>query len=181
MYIYLFLAPGFEEIEAITPIDVFRRAGIEVTTVSITGDKLVCGAHGICIQADALFEAVTFSPDSLLFLPGGMPGTTHLENHVGLKALIKTHAAQAGKLAAICAAPSILGNMGLLDGKKATCYPGFEQALQHAVLGNAEITKDNSIYCAKAAGLAMEFTLLLVSDINGKAISEQIRKAMFVK
>ena len=104
MQIYLFLAEGFEEIEAIAPIDIFRRANLEVTTVSITNEKAVTGAHGITILADSIFTETSFLENSLLFLPGGQPGTTNLDNHSGLKALIQYHAEKDNKLAAICAA-----------------------------------------------------------------------------
>ena len=107
MKVYLFLAEGFEEIEAIAPIDIFRRAGIETITVSITSDKIVTGAHGISVVADALFESTDFNGEYLLFLPGGMPGTLNLSKHEGLLALITAHAGKGKLIAAICAAPSV--------------------------------------------------------------------------
>lgn len=181
MQIYLFLAEGFEEIEAIAPIDIFRRAGLQVTTVSISDEMAVTGAHGITVLADSTFDATNFVEDSLLFLPGGLPGTTHLDNHSGLKALIQNHSGKGNKLAAICAAPSVFGKMGLLADKEAICYPGFEDQLQKATLSTSDSIRSGNIYTAKAAGLAMEFALMIVGDLKGKEVAEAIRAGMFIK
>ncbi len=181
MKIYLFLAEGFEEIEAVAPVDIFRRAGIEVVTVSVTGSKLVKGAHVISIEADAIFEEVSFAEDSLLFLPGGLPGTTNLDAHAGLKELILQKSNEKGKLAAICAAPSILGKMGLLKGKEAICYPGFENQLIDASLSENKIVQTENIFTAKAAGVAIEFALRIVEEIKGKEVAEKISSAIFLK
>src|ERR1035437_5610510 len=115
MKVFIFLADGFEEIEAIAPIDIFRRADIDVTTVSISNEKSVRGAHNITVQADCLFKEVDFSTNDLLYLPGGMPGTRNLDAHEGLKNLLLKQADNNKKIAAICAAPSILGKLGLLN------------------------------------------------------------------
>ncbi|MDO9153398.1 MAG: DJ-1/PfpI family protein, partial [Paludibacter sp.] len=124
MKVFLFLADGFEEIEAIAPIDIFRRAEIDLITVSVKNELAVTGAHGVTVLADTLFDEVDFSGNDLLFLPGGMPGTTNLDHHAGLKNLIESQTTQNKMIAAICAAPSILGKMKLLKGKEAICYPG---------------------------------------------------------
>ena len=127
---YVFLADGFEEIEALAPIDVMRRAGLAVTTVSVTGNLTVQGAHGILVVADAAFDALDDADAALLFLPGGLPGATNLEAHAGLGTLLKAKAnAEGVVLSAICAAPLVLGGLGLLQGKQATCYPGFENTM----------------------------------------------------
>ncbi len=181
MQIYLFLAEGFEEIEAIAPIDIFRRAGIIVTTVSISNEKTVTGAHGITILGDSIFEETNFVEDSLLFLPGGLPGTINLDNHSGLKALIQKHSNKGNKMAAICAAPSVFGKMGLLADKEAICYPGFENQLVEATISNVDAIYSGNIYTAKAAGTAMDFALMIVSDFKGKEVAEAIRSAMFIK
>ncbi|MDD7525974.1 MAG: DJ-1/PfpI family protein, partial [Bacteroidaceae bacterium] len=129
MKIYAFLATGFEEVEALGPIDVCRRAGLEVITVSIMDELTVVGAHGVGIVADSMFADNDYSDADMLFLPGGMPGASNLNAHEGLCKIILAHH-QAGKaLAAICAAPMVYGNLGLAQGKKMTCYPGFEQYL----------------------------------------------------
>ena len=126
--VYEFLANGFEEIEGLAPVDILRRGGVEVKTVSITGSEWVETAHGITLKADLKFEDVaSFEDADMLLLPGGMPGSTHLNEHEGVRqALIAQH--KAGKrIGAICAAPMVLASTGILEGKKATCYPGFEQ------------------------------------------------------
>ena len=142
MKVYLFLADGFEEIEAITPIDIFRRAGIEVTTISISEEKMVLGAHNIPIVTDKLFTEVDFNDNDLLYLPGGMPGTRNLQAHEGLKNLLIKQAGENKKIAAICAAPSILGGLGLLEGKEAICYPGFEDQLEGAILSKRKDSRN---------------------------------------
>lgn len=178
MKIFLFLAEGFEEIEAVAPIDIFRRADIEVTTVSVTSDKVVCGAHGISVVADVVFAEMDFSGDYLLFLPGGMPGTANLDQHEGLRNLILTHAEKGNNIAAICAAPSILGKLGLLKGKEAICYPGFESQLLDAEISESTVVKSGSIYTAKAAGVAIEFALRIVEDIKGVEVAQKIARAI---
>lgn len=181
MQIYLFLAEGFEEIEAIAPIDIFRRAGLIVTTVSISDEKAVTGAHGITVLSDSIFEQTNFVEDSLLFLPGGLPGTTNLDNNSGLKTLIQIQSDKGNKMAAICAAPSVFGKMGLLADKEAICYPGFENQLVDATLSTSDIIRSGNIFTAKAAGSAMDFALMIVSDLKGKEVAEAIRTGMFIK
>jgi len=151
----VFLADGFEEIEAIAPIDIMRRAGIEVTTISVSREKEVRGAHGVLVEADRLFEEVSFSDADLLFLPGGMPGTKNLNAHDGLKQLLLKHANEGKKLAAICAAPSILGELGLLKGKEAVCFPGFEETLKGAIVSDKKVVQSGNIITGKAAGAAI--------------------------
>lgn len=179
MQIYLFLADGFEEIEAIAPIDIFRRAEIKLTTVSVSDNIVVTGAHNVKLFADALFSDTQFNRESLLFLPGGMPGTTNLANHEGLTALIQQHSMQGGKLAAICAAPSILGNMNLLKGKDATCYPGFEDTLAGASISESKIVKSGNILTAKAAGVAIQFALDIVRELKGETLANEIKESIF--
>jgi len=175
----VFLADGFEEIEAIAPIDIMRRAGIEVTTISVTTTKEVRGAHDILLQADCLFGQIDFSNADLLFLPGGMPGTKNLEAHVGLKQLLLKHANEGKKLAAICAAPSILGKLGLLKGKEAVCFPGFEETLKGAILSDKKVVQSGNIITGKAAGAAVEFGLKLVENLKGKSAAEQVGSSIF--
>lgn len=175
----IFLAEGFEEIEAIAPIDILRRAGIEVVTVSVSDKNDVCGSHGILIKADALFKEIDFSTADLLCLPGGMPGTKNLDNHQELKDLIVRHANSGKNLGAICAAPSILGKLGLLNGKEAICFPGFEDQLIGAKLSNKKVVRDGNIVTAKAAGVAVEFALKLVEILKGKSASDQVAASIF--
>ena len=180
MNVFIFLADGFEEIEAITPIDIFRRAGIEVTIISVTAEKLVRGSHNISILADKLFSEADYSANDLLYLPGGMPGTRNLGAHEGLKALILKQAGDNKKIAAICAAPSVLGKLGLLKGKEAICYPGFEDQLDGAILSKEKIVESGSISTAKGAGVALRFALKLVEILKGKALAEQIALSVCV-
>ena len=180
MRIFLFLATGFEEIEAVAPMDVFRRAGIEVTTVSITDDLLVTGAHEIGIKADTVFSKADFSGDFLIYLPGGMPGTTNLDNHEGLKALLTQQLAKGNKVAAICAAPSILGKMGVLKDKEAVCYPGFESQLTGAKIPETNMAKSDNILTAKGPGVAIPFALKIVEELKGKQVAEEVAAAMIL-
>jgi 4-methyl-5(b-hydroxyethyl)-thiazole monophosphate biosynthesis len=178
MQVSVFLANGFEEIEAITPIDILRRADIEVNSISITANKEVCGAHGIKIVADYLFDDVDFSKSDLLFLPGGMPGTKNLDEHQGLKNLIISHFNQGKNIAAICAAPSILGKLGLLEGKEAICYPGFENQLSGATLSENKVVKSGTIITAQGAGVAVDMALKLVEELKGKLLAEKIANSI---
>lgn len=180
MQIFVFLAEGFEETEAIAPVDVFRRAGLKVAIVSVTGELNVCGAHGICVLADSRFEDISFEGDFMIFLPGGMPGTANLDNHAGLKRLIELQAEGKNKIAAICAAPSILGKMGLLENKEAVCYPGFETSLHGASVPDARVVVSDEIYTAKGPGVAVEFALRIVENVLGKEVSDRVAEAMIV-
>jgi 4-methyl-5(b-hydroxyethyl)-thiazole monophosphate biosynthesis len=180
MKAYIFLADGFEEIEAIAPIDIFRRAQIEVTTISISDENVVRGAHGITVIADSLFSDTDFSDNDILYLPGGMPGTKNLDAHEGLKKLIYYQINQNKKLAAICAAPSILGKMGLLEGKEAICFPGFENQMLGAILSDKKIVKSDNILTAKGAGVAVQIALKLVEELQGKDFSEKIASSICI-
>ena len=126
----VFTADGFEEIEGLTVVDLLRRAGADTQMVSISDSLSVKGSHSIEIKADTFFEDVNYGEADLLVLPGGMPGTLHLGGHEGLCSLLKEFHEQGKKVAAICAAPSVLGKLGILKGKKAVCYPGFEEKLE---------------------------------------------------
>lgn len=174
MKVFIFLADGFEEIEAIVPLDIFRRAGIKTLTVSVSETKLVRGAHDISVMADCVFSETDFSEIDLLFLPGGMPGTKNLEAHEGLKQLIQSQTDASKKIAAICAAPIILGKMNLLNGKEAICFPGYEDKLNGAVLSKNKVVKAGNIYTAKGAGVALQFALKLVEELKGKEMADEI-------
>lgn len=178
--LYLFLAPGFEEIEAISTIDILRRAGLDVTSVSLTGDLKVTGSHGIAIEADSLYPEIDFSQAEMLILPGGMPGTKNLNVHEGLKAALVQHAKAGKPLAAICAAPMILGQLGLLEGKEATCYPGNEVHLKGATLSEYMVVQDGNIITASGPGVAAEFALQIVAYFLGEEKMEEISKALLL-
>lgn len=176
--VFLFLADGFEELEAVAPIDILRRAEIDITTVSVMGRKEVKGAHNLTIVADKLFEELDYTNNEMLILPGGMPGTSNLENHAGLKKLLEQQAAKKNKISAICAAPSILGKMGLLEGKEAICYPGFEQFLEGANISTKKLVKAGNIIMAKGPGVAIDFGLAIVEELKGKTLADQVAQGM---
>jgi 4-methyl-5(b-hydroxyethyl)-thiazole monophosphate biosynthesis len=180
MKAYIFLAEGFEEMEAITPIDILRRADIEVVSVSISSSKSVVGAHRITIEADALFSEMHFDDADVLILPGGMPGTKHLDAHAGLKGILQKQADNGKLVAAICAAPSILGKMKLLKGKEAVCYPGFENQLIDAMLSENKVIQSGEIITAKGAGVAIRFSLKIVEALLGIAVADKIEQSICI-
>ncbi len=180
MKAYVFLADGFEEIEAITPIDILKRAEIELVTVSISDNKMVSGAHKVVIMADVLFSEVDFTANDLILLPGGMPGTSNLDAHEGLKKLLLQQAINGKYIAAICAAPSILGKLQLLNSKEAVCYPGFENQLLGAIVLDKSVIVSGNIITAKGAGVALEFALKLVEVLKGKELAEKIKRSICV-
>jgi 4-methyl-5(b-hydroxyethyl)-thiazole monophosphate biosynthesis len=176
--VYLFLADGFEEIEALATVDVLRRAGVKVTTVSINPTEMVNGAHSIPVVADALFADCSYNEADMLVLPGGMPGAANLDAHEGLRAAISAHA-EAGKwLAAICAAPMVYGHMGLLNGKKATCYPGFEGELAGAIYTAAPVEKDGNIITGKGPAVVLPFAYALAEALVGEEVVAQVKAGM---
>lgn len=177
----VFLADGFEEIEGLTVVDILRRAGVEVTTISIMGRKEICGAHQITVLADALCEEVSFENLDGVVLPGGMPGTTNLGAHDGVKKQIAAFA-KAGKLvAAICAAPSVLGENGILKGKKAACYPGFEEKLLGAEVVFDEVAEAGNIITSRGMGTAIPFALRLTAYLTTEEKAEELAKGIIYK
>lgn len=173
--IYVHLAEGFEEVEALTVIDILRRAGVEVNSVSITGDKLVMGTHGIPVMADILYEDADYEKCDMIVLPGGLPGASNLEEHEGLAAHIKCFAKDnSKKIAAICAAPMVFGTCGIIEGKKATIYPGMEDRLVGAEATGEGATVDGNIITGKGPAFAMEFALVLVEELLGKEAADKV-------
>lgn len=174
----VFLADGFEEIEGLTVVDLLRRANIHVTTVSITGDKVIHGAHGIDVQADTLFEQMEYEAQDMLVLPGGMPGTLHLGEHKGLKLLLQQFYDNKKYLAAICAAPSVFGKYGFLKGRVATSYPGFEEELVGAEYMKDAVVVSDFIITSRGLGTAIPFSLTLIEQLVGKEKAKAIGKAI---
>lgn len=174
----VFLADGFEEIEGLTVVDLLRRADVEVTTVSVTGERVIHGAHGIDVQADKLFEEMKFEGQDMLVLPGGMPGTLHLASHSGLEALLKQFYKEKKYLAAICAAPSVFGKYGFLRGRKATSYPGFEEQLEGAEYVTDEVVIDEFIITSRGMGTAIPFSLALIGELLGNEKAEEIGRSI---
>lgn len=173
--IYLFLAPGFEEIEATAPLDLLRRAKAEVRTVGV-GSRRVTGSHGIEIAADLEEKELDRSDMEMVVLPGGMPGTRNLENSPAVRESIGFCAENGKKVAAICAAPSILGHMGLLRGHRAVCFPGYEAELGADEVLFAPTCVSGNIITARGAGVAVEFGLKLVEVLFGEEKSKEIRE-----
>ncbi|WP_321518380.1 DJ-1 family glyoxalase III [uncultured Bacteroides sp.] len=180
--VYVFLAEGFEEIEAISVIDILRRAGIYTKTISITGNKIVLGAHAIPVVSENIFEEENFAKAEMLILPGGMPGASGLDAHKGLRELILDFAKANKPLAAICAAPLVYGNLGLLKGKLATCYPGFEKFLEGALLTRENaVVRDGLLITAEGPAAAPAFALEIVAFFAGKEKANEIAKGMIVR
>ena len=179
--IFVFLAEGFEEIEALTPVDVLRRAGLSVQTVSVMDEQVVAGAHGVPVLADKMFAEINPEDAEMILLPGGLPGATNLDAHEGLNRMILDFAAAEKSLAAICAAPLVLGNRGLLQGKKATCYPGFETYLQGAEYTAALVEKDGNIITGKGPGAAMEFAFAIVEKYCGIDKVNELKQGMMIQ
>ncbi|MDD2436547.1 MAG: DJ-1/PfpI family protein [Massilibacteroides sp.] len=177
---FVFLTTGFEETEAIGTVDVLRRGGIEATTVSITGTKHVSGAHGIEIKADVLFANAVFSEADILILPGGMPGSTNLNAFEPLKELLIEQYKKGKTIAAICAAPLVFGGLGLVQGKKATCYPGFEPKLIGATITGEATVTDGQIITGKGPGFVFDFALTIVENLRGKAVSEEVAAGLLL-
>lgn len=174
--VYVHLAEGFEEIEALTAVDLMRRAEIDVQTVAIGDDRMVTGAHGITVQADILQEEADYSASEMLVLPGGMPGTTHLMENEALGREIQNYVQIGRWVAAICAAPMVLGHLGVLEGKQATIYPGMEVHLIGATpIHEQKVVKDGRIITSKGPGTAMDFALALVEEIKGKSAADELR------
>jgi len=176
--IAVLLAEGFEEIEAVNIIDVLRRAEINVKAVSITENLEVTGSHGIKIIADKLFQDVNYNLVDMIILPGGMPGATNLNNHLGLREQILNFYDNKKLLGAICAAPMVFGNLGILKNKYATCYPGFENQLHGAIATGEDIEVADNIITGKGAGVAIEFALKIVEIIKGKELATKLAQKM---
>ena len=174
----VFLADGFEEIEGLTVVDTLRRAGVEVKTVSVMGRKRIHGSHGIEVEADCLFEEAEAEKADLLVLPGGMPGTLNLKQHGGLIRLLKEFDREGRKIAAICAAPSILGGLGMLDGRDACSYPSFEDQLGGANVLQVPVVTDGHITTGRGMGAAIPFALRLTAILCGEEKAEEVRKSI---
>jgi len=179
--ICVFLADGFEEIEGLTVVDLLRRAGVKVTTVSIAESNMIHGAHGINVQADKLFDEVNYEEMDMVVLPGGMPGTLHLGEHQGVKAVLEQFYKEEKYIAAICAAPSVFGKYGFLKGRKATSYPGFEDALIGAEYIYEEVATDEFVITSRGLGTAIEFSLVLIEKLVTAEKAEEIKKAIIYK
>ncbi len=174
----VFLADGFEEIEGLTVVDLLRRAEVHVTTVSVTGEYMIHGAHGIDVQADTLFESMNYEEQDMLVLPGGMPGTLNLGKHKGLEALLRKFYQREKYIAAICAAPSVFGKYGFLKGRRAASYPGFEEALDGAEIAKDAVVVSDFVITSRGMGTAIPFSLALIELLEGSQKAEKIRESI---
>lgn len=161
--IHLFLADGFEEIEALATLDILRRCGLMVNTISCSGTRSVTGAHNITVMTDNIFRAGDLTNSEALILPGGMPGAKNLLDHEGLRKVLLAHNERGGLIAAICAAPMVLGQHGLLKGKTATCYPGFEDKLTNANVATDYVVSDGNIITGKGPAAAKDFAFTIAA------------------
>lgn len=178
--IYLFLANGFEEIEALCPLDLLRRAGLAVTTVGVGGGDMIVGAHGIAVQTDMPDTMYRDAKPEMVILPGGMPGSKNLDESRAVDSALRAAASSGGYLAAICAAPMVLGKRGYLKGKTAVCFPGFEEYLTGATLptDGARVVTDGKVITAAGMGVAVEFGLALVAALRGQAVADELRRTV---
>lgn len=177
----VFLAEGFEEIEALTPVDVLRRADVDVQIVSVGNSIDVIGSHDICVKADNLFSDVNFAEIDALILPGGLPGAHNLNAHEGLKKLIVEFSDQKKLIAAICAAPLVFGELNLLNNRKAICYPGFEKHLKGAIILDEACVVDDHIITGKGVGVSFEFSLAIVRALISEQLADELATKMLCK
>ena len=177
--VYILLAPGFEEAEALVPVDMLRRANIETATVSITGEP-VPGSHGVTVLADVTLDDVDLSRADMIVLPGGGPGYKNLGKEPKVEQLVRNAAEKGLWLAAICAAPTLLGRWGLLEGKNAVCYPGMEEGLTGAQPQMDQgVVVAGKVITGRAAGSAFDFGLTLVETLAGKEESDKVRHGIY--
>ena len=180
--IYMFLADGFEEVEALCPLDILRRAGLEVTTIGVGGKDMIQGAHGITVHADIPDVMFRDSAPEMIILPGGMPGSTNLDSSKAVDAALKAASKKGAYLCAICAAPLVLGKRGYLKGKKAVCYPGFEEYLEGAeIQTDVGVLRDGNVITAKGMGVSLDFGLEMVRALKDCETAERIKSSVFAK
>ena len=176
--IAVFFAEGFEEIEALTVVDLCRRAGIDTQMVSVAGEQSVTGSHKIAVAMDGGFADVDFSLLDMIVLPGGMPGTKNLEAHEGLMEQVDTFYAAGKGVAAICAAPSILGHRGILKGRKACSYPSFEKELEGANVVYDSVAVSDHVITSRGMGCAIDFSLAIIEALCGKEAAEKMAETI---
>lgn len=174
----IFMADGCEEIEGLTVVDLVRRVGIEIEMISVSGEKNVTGSHKIAFQTDVSKADADFASYDGIVLPGGMPGTTHLMEDDTVNRVIKEFATSGKLVAAICAAPSVLGNAGLLEGKKATCYPGVESKLTGADFVTDPVAKDGNIITSRGLGTAIEFAAEIVAYLLDENVAKSLKESI---
>lgn len=173
---YLFFATGFEEVEALTVVDILRRGGVDCKTVSVTGDYDVTSSHAVTVRADLLFEEQSLEDGDMLILPGGIPGTPNLKAHAGLDKLIRQYYEVGKYLAAVCAAPTVYGEKGLLQGRKATCFPGMESGLVGAEHREDKVVCDGQFITSRGMGTCIDFGLTLLAKLTDESNAQTVGK-----
>lgn len=181
MKFYVFLGDGFETVEALGAIDILRRGKIDVCTVSINKERTVTSSHNIPVIADTVFSDNDYSDGVGLLLPGGLKGVENLEAHKELMALVDTYVKEDKLITAICAGPSILGHKGLLNGKRATCYPGFEEELTGAICNGAAVEADGRFITGKGMGVTIEFALAILKELTDEEMAEHVATSTMFK
>ncbi len=175
--VYILLAPGFEEAEALVPADLLRRAGIQTALTGVE-DQMVAGSHDIAVRADRVIAQVDLRDAEMIVLPGGGRGVQNLREHPAVAALAQEAVDRGIPLAAICAAPTLLGEWGMLKGRRATCYPGMEEKLTGGQAEDASVVADRNLITGRAAGSAFEFGLALIRALAGAEKAEEVRHAV---
>lgn len=178
--IFVHLAEGFEETEAVTTVDILRRAGLDAEFVSVTGERAVKGVHGITVTADSLIEEADYGGCGMMVLPGGLPGAYNLREHKLLCRKLAAFAEEGKALAAICAAPLVLGSLGILAGKKAAIYPGMEEELRGAEALDVPVVRDGNIITAQGPASAMKFAIAIVEYFKGEEAGEAVEKDLLM-
>ncbi len=177
MRVAIYLTDGFEEIEALLPVDVLRRGGVEVDIVGV-GSKTVCGSHGIKVVCDITDDEAMYDY-GMIILPGGMPGAINLDKSEAVDKAVRSASERGAHLAAICAAPLILGRRGLLKGRSAICYPGFEHELLGATVSEKSVVTDGNITTAKGMGVALDFAKELLRIIKGEDEAKRLSQSIY--
>lgn len=178
--VLMFLADGFETVEALAPLDILRRAEIEVITVSVNGQKKVTSTHQVVVEADVILEELSDAQKNAdaYILPGGMPGARTLADHQAVIGLINNAYADNKLVAAICAAPMLLGEQNLLNGKNAICFPGFESYLTGVKISEESVVRDGNIITGKGVGVAFEFGYAIVQALKDEAAVKELKQKM---
>lgn len=174
----MMVANGYEEVEMLTVVDLLRRAGMTCDIISVTGEKELTSSHKVTVLADRLYEDADFDSYDALVIPGGMPGTTNLGEHAGVCEQLKKANAQGKLIAAICAAPTVFGKLGLLEGKKAICYPGMEDQLNGAAVTYEPAVRDGNIITSRGMGTAIDFGLAIVAYYEGEEAAAKLAKTI---
>ena len=180
MKAYVLLCNGFEEVEALTTVDILKRAGVEVAMIAPYGEEYVEGSHGITVKADVyVFNDAELGDADAVILPGGKAGTANLKAHPGVANMIKAYYESGKLVCAICAAPTVLGAAGILDGRKCTCFPGWEEGLGKGIHVGGPAVKDGNVITGKSMGCSVDFALAVAEALVGKEAAEKVETSIY--